>query len=70
MSNPFFSLSLSHESDEVVILSEARVAKDLLSAANDLLAGRIPKKQVLRACGAQDDMLAAFAVIEEGRICG
>jgi len=61
--NPFFSLSLLHESDDVVILSAARVAKDLLS-------GPKKQKQVLRAFGAQDDMLAAFAAIGEGRICG
>ena len=66
MSNPFFSLSLSHESGEVVILSEARVAR----VAKDLLSGPKKQKQVLRACGAQDDMLPAFAAIGEGRICG
>ena len=66
MSNPFFSLSLSHESDEVVILSAA--------GAKDLLVGGARESRSFAtragARSAQDDMLAAFAVIEEGRICG
>ena len=56
------SSSLSRESDGIVILSEARVAR----VAKDLLSGSEGSafcyKQVLRACGAQDDMLAAFAL--------